>query len=64
MSDWWRAVEDELERLSVDSPDPWGIAGTDSTGIVLTSDQQAFLAQLTETPSTLVDAADLEADSE
>ena len=59
MSDWWRAVEDELERLSDDGPDPWGTTGTGSTGIVLTPDQQAFLAQLTETPSALVDATDL-----
>ena len=64
MSDWWRAVEDELQRLSDDGPDPWGPAAADLIAVVLTSDQQAFLAQLTETPSTLFDAADLEADSE
>lgn len=64
MSDWWRAVEDELERLSDDGPDPWGTPATDLVGVALTPDQQAFLAQLTETPSTLVDAADLEDDPE
>ena len=64
MSDWWRAVEDELERLSDDGPDPWGVTDTDVTGVVLTPDQQAFLAQLTQTPSALVDATDLVDDPE
>ena len=48
MSDWWRAVEGALERLSDEGPDPWADAAVPADGAELTPEQRAFLAQLAD----------------
>jgi hypothetical protein len=58
MSDWWRAVEGALERLSDEGPDPWADARLPADGAELTSEQRAFLAQLAETPVHMADESD------
>ena len=50
MTDWWRALEEELERRGIDAPDPWASVGVSSEHSVLTPDQRAFLEQVTSTP--------------
>ncbi len=50
MTDWWRALEEELERRGVDAPDPWASVGVSSEQSVLTPDQRAFLEQVTNSP--------------
>ena len=50
MTDWWRALEEELERRGIDAPDPWASVGVSSDQSVLTPDQRAFLEQVTSTP--------------
>ncbi len=50
MTDWWRALEDELERRGIDAPDPWASVGVSSEQSELTPDQRAFLEQVTTTP--------------
>ncbi|MEK7425077.1 MAG: hypothetical protein AAB131_14700 [Actinomycetota bacterium] len=61
MSDWWRAVEDELERLSDEAPDPWGAVDVSAVDAQLTAEQRAFLAQMVDSPDLQLEAADLEA---
>jgi hypothetical protein len=61
MSDWWRAVDDELSRRSDEAPDPW--AGRLSEHEVrLTDDQVRFLAQLADHPVAFLEPDDLPAD--
>lgn len=55
MTDWWRALEEELERRGIDAPDPWVAADISSEQLMLTSDQRAFLEQVTNTPGQGVD---------
>ncbi len=50
MTDWWRALEEELERRGIDAPDPWASVGVSSEQSVLTPDQRAFLEQVTSAP--------------
>lgn len=50
MTDWWRALEEELERRGVDAPDPWASVGVSSEQSVLTPDQREFLEQVTNAP--------------
>jgi hypothetical protein len=50
MTDWWRDVEQELERRGNDAPDPWGSIGLTPDESELTPEQRAFLAQVTESP--------------
>ena len=50
MTDWWRALEEELERRGIDAPDPWASVGVSPEQSVLTPDQRAFLEQVTTTP--------------
>ncbi len=61
MTDWWRALEEELERRGIDAPDPWASVGVPSEQSVLTPDQRAFLEQVTSTP---VHGLDEEVDDE
>ena len=49
MTDWWRALEEELERRGIDAPDPWASVGVSSEQSVLTPDQRAFLEQVAST---------------
>lgn len=46
MSDWWRAVDDELRRLGDAAPDPWAGVESPPVDVGLTAEQLAFLAQL------------------
>ncbi len=55
MSDWWRAVEDDLERLGDEGPDPWGDLPLDPVDTGLTDAQRAFLAQLADLPVPRLD---------
>ncbi len=50
MTDWWRALEEELERRGIDAPDPWPSADESSDPLTLTPDQRAFLEQVVNTP--------------
>ncbi len=50
MTDWWRALEEELERRGIDAPDPWAAVGVSPEQSVLTPAQRAFLEQVTSTP--------------
>ncbi len=56
MTDWWRALEEELEHRGIDAPDPWPSADKSSEQLTLTSEQRAFLEQVTSTPGQGVDA--------
>ena len=65
MSDWWRAVDEELERLGDEAPDPWARADVPAVDMELTPEQRAFLAQLADTPTPHFDEGDLDqADSD
>ncbi len=55
MSDWWRAVEDDLERLGDEGPDPWGELPLDPVDVGLTDAQRDFLAQLADLPVPRLD---------
>ena len=55
MTDWWRAVEDELERRGFDAPDPWAAVGVPAQQSALTPEQRAFLEQVTNTPGQGID---------
>ncbi len=58
MSEWWQAVEQALERLGDDNPDPWAeVVVPDSQS--LRDEQRAFLAQLADTPGWQLDHDDL-----
>ena len=50
MTDWWRAVEEELERRGHNAPDPWGSIGASADDPGLTPEQRDFLAQITDSP--------------
>ncbi len=50
MTDWWRALEEELERRGFDAPDPWASVGVSPDQSVLTPDQRAFLEQVAGAP--------------
>lgn len=50
MTDWWRALEEELERRGIDAPDPWASVGVSPEQSELTPDQRAFLEQVTNAP--------------
>ena len=50
MTDWWQALEDELERRGIDAPDPWATVDVSSEESVLTPEPRAFLKQVTNTP--------------
>lgn len=50
MSDWWRAVEDALERRGANAPDPWAEVEFEQSAQELTDDQRRFLEQLADTP--------------
>ena len=58
MTDWWKAIEEELDRLSDGAPNPWaGLLDDDEPG--LTQEQMAFLAGLGDQPSvSRLDEAD------
>ena len=55
MTDWWRALEDELERRGIDAPDPWATMGASPEQSELTPEQRAFLEQVTNTPGQGID---------
>lgn len=57
MTDWWRALEEELERRGINAPDPWASVGVSPEQSVLTPDQRAFLEQVTRTPVDALDDA-------
>ena len=50
MTDWWRALEEELENRGIEAPDPWPSEDTSSEELQLTPEQRAFLEQVTKTP--------------
>jgi hypothetical protein len=50
MTDWWRAIEEELERRGDDAPDPWADVGVPNAESQLTEEQRAFLEQLAQSP--------------
>ncbi len=50
MTEWWRALEEELERRGIEAPDPWTTVGVSSAESELTPDQRAFLEQITDSP--------------
>ena len=62
MSDWWEAVEQELQRLGEAAPDPWGHMETAPAENSLTPEQRAFLTQLVEIPSNELDDDDFNDD--
>jgi hypothetical protein len=63
MTDWWRAVERELDRLGEDAPDPW--ADLPIGGPPLTDEQLASLERQASIADALADADDfLDADDE
>lgn len=62
MTDWWRAVEDELERRGDHAPDPWGTIGLPADDPALTLEQRDFLAQVTDLPLHGLDPDDFEPD--
>ena len=55
MTDWWRALEEELEHRGITAPDPWPAADTVPEKLTLTADQRAFLEQVTNTPGHELD---------
>lgn len=55
MTDWWRALEDELERRGDVAPDPWAGIDVTAADVALTSAQRAFLEQVTSTSVPGVD---------
>jgi len=55
MSDWWRAVEDALERRGADAPDPWADAHFDVQHQELSDEQRQFLEQVADTPHARFD---------
>lgn len=54
MTDWWRALEEEIAQRGVDAPDPWA-SPDDTEQLALTADQRAFLEQVTNTPGQGLD---------
>ena len=50
MTDWWKAIEEELERRGDDAPDPWATVGVPDVEPHLTDEQRAFLEQLAQSP--------------
>ena len=60
MSEWWRAVDDELKRLGDEAPDPWARLVLPDDDAALTSEQNAFLAQIAVTPLLHLEEGDLE----
>ena len=50
MTDWWRALEEELDRRGDEAPDPWGAIEVSADDVTLTPDQRAFLEQVASTP--------------
>jgi hypothetical protein len=61
MSDWWRAVDDELARRSDEAPDPWA-GRLASLEVRLTDEQVRFLAQLADLPVVFLELDDLPTD--
>ena len=56
MTEWWRALEEELARRGIEAPDPWAAApGISAEQLSLTPDQRAFLEQVTSTPGQELD---------
>jgi hypothetical protein len=60
MSDWWRAVDDQLRRLGDEAPDPWADMAVAAEDAALTPEQRAFLTQLADTPTLHLENGDLE----
>jgi hypothetical protein len=60
MSDWWRAVDDQLRRLGDQAPDPWADIAVPDEDSALTPEQRAFLTQLADTPALRLEDGDLE----
>lgn len=58
MTDWWRALEDELERRGDAAPDPWATIDVSTADVALTPAQRAFLEQVTSTAVHGVDDDD------
>ena len=58
MSDWWDNIEREMERLSVDAPDPWADSDVTEAATTLTDDQVAFLEQLSGNRELFADGDD------
>jgi len=56
MSDWWSAMESELDRLGADAPDPWRAASLPE--VALTPEQVEQLTQVDDLAASLVDADD------
>lgn len=56
MSDWWNAVQQELDRLGADAPDPWNAAPLPD--VELTPEQVEQLAHVDDLASSLADADD------
>lgn len=56
MTDWWDAVQHELDRLGADSPDPWKAAPLPE--VELTPEQVEQLTHVDDLASTLADADD------
>jgi len=62
MTDWWSKIEQALDRLGDDAPDPWADADTGADAVTLTAEQVAFLEQVGTASEMFVDDGDWDAE--